>query len=328
MAVIGLWLTYAAAAAAALWLARRYASPIPARAGLALALLPLLFVGRAMLTGGVYGPSDLYFESDPWKELSAREGVAGVQNGILSDLAFANIPWRAAVREAVVNGRVPLWNRFVLGGNPLVGAAQAGVFHPSTVLGLWLPLPMSWTFSCAFTLFLALLSAFVLFRDYGLGVRAALVGAMGWGFSTYVVFWNGWSVGPSTATFPLLVLGLRRLAHGSGRGGVGLTATALCLSLLGGHPESVLHTAAAGGVCFLWELFTSRDARERRARAIGGALAAGVLAALLTGPQLFPLLEALPHSAEYRQRRHALEVGPARQSVSLSESLPRLLPDL
>ncbi|HKD16608.1 MAG TPA: hypothetical protein VKG23_01980, partial [Thermoanaerobaculia bacterium] len=328
MAVIGLWLTYAAAAAAALWLARRYASPIPARAGLALALLPLLFVGRAMLTGGVYGPSDLYFEADPWRHLPIAREVGPPRNPILSDLAFANIPWRAAVREAVVNGRVPLWNRFVLGGNPLVGAAQAGVFHPSTVLGLWLPLPMSWTFSCAFTLFLALLSAFVLFREYGLGVRAAVVGAMGWGFSTYVVFWNGWSVGPSTATFPLLVLGLRRLAHGSGRGGVGLTATALCLSLLGGHPESVLHTAAAGGVCFLWELFTSRDARERRGRAIGGALAAGVLAALLTGPQLFPLLEALPHSAEYRQRRHALEVGPARQSVSLSESLPRLLPDL
>ena len=328
MTLIGLWLTYAAAAAAALWLARRHASPIPAWAALALALLPLAFVGRAMLSGGVYGPSDLYFEADPWSRLAMAREVGPPHNPILSDLAFANLPWRAAVRDAVVNGRAPLWNRFVLGGNPLIGAAQAGVFHPSTVLGVWLPLSMSWTFSCALTLFLALLSAFVLFRDLGLGARAALVGAIGWGFSTYVVFWNGWSVGPSTATFPLLVLGLRRLAREPGRGGVGLTTAALGLSLLGGHPESFLHTAAAGGVCFLWELFARREPRAPAGRAIVGAAAAGVLAVLLTAPQLFPLLEALPHSAEYRQRRQALDAGPTRQSVSVSESASRLLPDL
>ena len=44
----------------------------------------------------------------------------------VAGLAFANLPWRAAVREALVNGRFPFWNRFVLGGNPLLGAAQAG----------------------------------------------------------------------------------------------------------------------------------------------------------------------------------------------------------
>ena len=115
MALIGLWLTYAAAAAAALWLARRYAGPIPAWSGLVLALLPLLFVGRAMRSGGVYGPSDLYFQSDPWKRLPISREVGPARNPILSDLALANLPWRAAVREAVVNGRAPLWNRFVLG---------------------------------------------------------------------------------------------------------------------------------------------------------------------------------------------------------------------
>ena len=328
MALVGLWLTYAAAAAGALWLARRYAAPITTRAALALALLPLLFVGRAMLTGGVYGPSDLYFEANPWKQLPASRAALPARNPILSDLAFANLPWRAALREAVAHGHAPLWNRFVLGGSPLLGAAQAGVFHPSTALGLWLPLPMSWTFSCAFTLFLALLAAFVLFRDDGFGERAALVGAVGWGFSTYVVFWDGWSVGPSTATFPLLVLGLRRLAREPGRGGVGLTAAALCLSLFGGHPESVLHTAAAGGACFLWELFTVRKSPAGAGRAIGGAAVAAVLAALLTAPQLLPLLEAVPHTAEYRARRQALEAGPPGQSVPLSESSARILPDL
>ena len=55
---------------------------------------------------------------------------------------------------------------------------------------------------------------------------------------------------------------------------------------------------------FAWELFRRRG--PAAGRAIGAALAAGVLALLLAGPQLFPLLEAIPHSAEYRFRRAAL----------------------
>ncbi|HWZ87132.1 MAG TPA: YfhO family protein [Thermoanaerobaculia bacterium] len=298
---------------------------MPIRVGVLLALLPLVFTGKAMLLGRLYGPADLYATAEPWKRTTA-EGVAASPNPILSDLAFANLPWRAAVREALVNGRAPLWNRFVLGGNPLLGAAQAGVFHPSTWLGIWLPLSLSWTFSCSFTLFLAVLAGFLFFRDFGLGVHAALVGAVGWGFSTYVVFWDGWSVGPSTATFPLLLLGLRRLARAPAGGGVGLTAFALCLSLFGGHPESFFHCVAAGGVYFAWELAAA--GRRAAARAIGSALVAGGLAVLLTGPQLFPLLEVIPRSAEYRVRRAALSAGTARQSVPVAAAAARLLPDV
>jgi len=324
--VLALWLTYAASVSLAVWLARRYVQSVSVRTGLLLALLPLLFTGKAMLLGQLYGPSDLYFTADPWKPIAATRGTGPPQNPILSDLAFANLPWRAAVRESVVQGRLPLWNRFVLAGNPLLGTAQAGVFHPATWLGLWLPLPLSWTFSCTFTLFLGLLSGFLFFRDFGLGTRAALVGAAGWGLSTYMVFWNGWSVGPSTATFPLLLLGLRRLAREPGRRAMGLMVAALWLSFCGGHPESFFHSVAAGGVYFLWEL--AGAVRRQRPRAIGLALAAGGLALLLCGPQLFPLLEAIPHSAEYRARSQRLAAGAARQSVPFGAAASRLLPDV
>jgi len=281
-----------------------------------------VFTGKAMLLGRLYGPSDFYDTADPWKTLSP----APPQNPILSDLAFANLPWRAAVRESLSHGHLPLWNRFVLAGSPLLGTAQAGVFHPSTWLGVWLPVPLSWTFSCTFTLFLGLLAGFLFFGDFGLGARAALVGAVGWGFSTYVVFWNGWSVGPSTATFPLLLLGLRRLAREPGLRATGLAVAALCLSFYGGHPESVFHSVAAGGVYFLWEL--AGVARRQRPRAAGMALGAGALALLLCGPQLFPLLEAIPHSAEYRARLRTLGQEPGRQSVSIGAAAARLLPDV
>ena len=326
MTVLALWLTYGVAAAGALWLARRYGRGLSGRAAVLLAVLPLVFTGRAMLTGGLYGPADLYFGAAPWKNLPEAAAFSPPRNAILSDLAFANLPWRAAVRDAVLNGRAPLWNRFVLGGSPLLGAAQAAVLHPSTWLGLWLPLALSWTFSCTFTLLLALVAAFVFFRDFELGEAAALVGAVGWGFSTYVVFWDGWSVGPSTATFPLLLLGLRRLARGPRGNGIALTAAALCLSIFGGHPESALHAAAAGAVYFVWELAPS--GRGAAGRALAAAGVAGVLAMLLAAPQLLPLLETIPHSAEYRLRRGALAAGSAGGSVAPAEAARRLLPDL
>src|SRR6058998_828509 len=119
--VLALWVTWAATTAAAVWLARRFVTRFPGRVGILLALLPLVFTGKAFLEGELYGPADLDYQQYPWKAVAAENGIARIQNPILSDLAFANLPWRAAVREAVVNGRLPLWNRFVLAGNPLLG---------------------------------------------------------------------------------------------------------------------------------------------------------------------------------------------------------------
>src|ERR1700694_4566830 len=253
IATLALWLTYAAAVAGSLWLSRRCVGEVGRRAALLLAALPLVFVGKAMFLGRLYGPADLYTPYPPWRAPAALAGVAPPANPILSDLAFANIPWRAAVREAAASGRFPFWNRFVLGGNPLLASAQAGIFHPATWAGLPLPLPQSWHFSCSFTIFLSLLAGFLFFRDLELSEGASLLGAAGWGFSTYLIFWNGWSVGPSTATFPLLPVGLRRIAAGGPRG-VGLTVAGLLLSLCGGHPESFFHTTVAAGALFLTAL--------------------------------------------------------------------------
>ncbi len=325
---VALCATYAAAAAGSLWLARRCAGQVSRFAGLLLFLLPLVFTGRAMLSGAVYGPADLYPPFVPWRTAPSAV-VAPPANPILSDLAFANIPWRAAVREAVTNGRFPFWNRFVLAGNPLLATAQAGVFHPATWAGIFLPVPLSWTFSCTFTLFLGLLAGYLYFRDWSLSAAAALTGAAAWGFSTYLVFWNGWSVGPSTATFPILLLGLRRIAR-LGAHGVALTVTGLLLALWGGHPETFFHTAVAGGVVFAVDLIAA--ARRKRGGEVRVALLRGsgaaALSFLLAAPQLFPLLEAIPHSAEYRGRRSRLEAGVERQSVPAPEAAGRLLPAL
>jgi hypothetical protein len=294
-------------------------APVPRGARLALAVLPLVFTGKAFLIGGVYGPADLYFGHEPWKHTAEAQAIGPVRNPILSDIAFANLPWRSVVRESFVNGRVPFWNRFVLSGAPLFPAAGDAFFHPGTWLGIFLPLGLSFLFSCTFTLFLALLCAFLFFRDHALSPAPALVGAVAWGFSTCLLFWDGFAIGPTISIFPLLLLSLRRLARQPGPGSVALAVIALLLGISGGHPESFFHCLAGGAVYFVWEIAS----RPRRViRPIGAALLAGLLALLLGAPLILPLLDALPRTAIYGARQRQ------GQSVTTPESARRLLPAL
>jgi hypothetical protein len=285
-----------------------------------LAVLPLAFTGKAMLTGSLYGPADLYYGHEPWKRIASAQGITGIANPILSDVSFQGFPWRAAVFEAARAGKAPLWNRFLLAGNPLLGSAQAGVFHPSTWLSLLLPLPLSFTFSATFTIFLSLLCAFLFFADFGLSPRAATVGALGWSFSTLLLFWNGYAEGLTLAALPFLLLGLRRLARERDLRAAALTVAALLLSLAGGQPEMFLFSVATGGIVFLWGL--SRGRGRDAVRAVWLSLLAGGLALLLSAPLLLPVLEAIRNSSEYRARSQR----PSRQSVSAREAFARLLP--
>jgi hypothetical protein len=293
-------------------------------AGLALAVLPLVFTGSAFLAGGVYGPADLYYGHDPWKRTPQAQLIGPARNPILSDVAFANLPWRSAVRESLANGRIPFWNRFVLAGNPLFPGAGDAFLHPGTWLGIFLPVALSFLFSCTFTLFLALVCAFLFFRDHELSPVPALLGAVAWGFSTCLLFWDGFAIGPTISTFPLLLLSLRRVARRPGAASVALAVTALLLGLAGGHPESFFHCLAGGAIYFVWEI-ASRP--RGLIRSLGAALVAGLLALLLGAPLSLPLLDALPQTATYRTRRAASAAGePRRQSVSAPESARRLLP--
>ena len=103
-------------------------------------------------------------------------------------------------------------------------------------------------------LLIALLCAYLFLRDLWCGELASLLGALGWAFSNWMIFSLGVPLMPAAAPFPLLLLGLRRIAREPGRRSVALTVVALVLIGVAGHPETLLHACAAGGVYFLFEL--------------------------------------------------------------------------
>src|SRR5262249_34948947 len=129
----------------------------------------------------------------------------------------------------------------------------------------------------------------------------------------------GYPVASSIGPFPLLALGLDRLARDADRPAAVLTTISLVLIVVGGHPEMLLFAVAAGGGWFLFRL--ARGEPGRRGRAVRLSFLAGALALGLTAVQLVPLVEALPQTWErvFRSEWYAHQ----KKSVDAAQSVRR-----
>lgn len=305
-------LLYLAAGGAALFLAHRAVRRTSLAAAAVLLLLPLAFTGRALLTGRSYAPFDLAYHSAPLDAAAEEYGIHSGR-GIFLDLHCAIIPWRKAVQWALSQGEWPLWNPFLLCGDPLAGSAQPAPYYPVNLLALLLPLPLGFTFSTSLQLLLAAASAFLWCRELGCRERAALVGAAAWALSSFVGFWLEWPLGATLSLAPLVLLAVRRLAALPGAAAAGLLATALLLVALAGHPESLVHLVALGTTAALLELAARRG---RRATAVvGWALAAGAVTLGLAAVFLLPVVEVLAQTLEWRLRLGTREQMHAARAV-------------
>jgi Bacterial membrane protein YfhO len=312
---------YGASAALLIWLARRYVLALRLRTVLLLAAAPLLFTGHATLTGGVYGPVDILYGAEPF---AATFGAREARTPLLSDVTQQMFPWQKAVRDSFASGALPLWSPFALAGEPLLAVQQPAALHPGTWISLLLPLPQAWTFQMSLRLLIALLSAFLFLRDAGCRDASAMLGAAAWAFSDFMIFWLGYPVANSVGPFPLLLLGLARLVRDVDRRAVGLTATALVLIALAGHPETLLYAVTLAGVFFLFQLAAAGPGK--RLRPVLLSLVAGAIALGISAIQLASLAEALPQTWEYAMRSSFF--AHSRRSGTLIESARRAVPIL
>jgi len=315
-------LLYLAVALLLLWIAHRALMPLTRAAALVLILLPMCVTGKALLTGGVFGPVDLPYFTEPLRDMRVPLGVAKPHNGMLSDLYAQMIPWRKAVQFAISHGRWPLWNPFILSGTQLAAAAQPAAYSPFTLIACLLPVAHSITFSAAMTFFLAGLGAFLFARALGCREIVALSAAAGWMYAGGMAFFVLWSLGSSWAFLPLLLFATRRCVHAPGIRSAAILMIVLTLMLLAGHPETAFHIVFCGVVYGLVELLA---VRRNVARVLGAAAAAGIIALMLSAIYLLPMFEAAPQTMEQQFRMGGYRDVP--RGVALSESGARILTD-
>src|SRR4051794_28727185 len=282
---------------------------------LALLLLPLVFTGRALLTGRVYAPVEMAYMTEPLNAYRTEAGAPLPQNGMLSDIAFQMMPWRQALRQAVIANEWPLWNRFEGCGDVLAGAAQAAPFSPFTWIALLLPVAASFGYTGSIAFFVAALGAFLLARDFECSELASLIAAAIFTFSAPIALQILWPLGFAWAFLPLVLMATRRVIDSPSFQSFGVLTTALTLEALAGHPETLLHVTALGSTYGMYELL--RRGCTQRVRAIACAVTGGIAALLLSAMALLPFLDASRQTVEHRIRTEFFANAPLRVATGL-----------
>jgi hypothetical protein len=254
------------------------------------------FFAAPLVTPALQVPTDVVYESLPWREMLAAPVVPA--NPLLGDVPLQMIPYRQLVRERLLRGEAPLWAHEVGTGQPLLGNAQSAPFSPLGLLTLPLPPVRQLPVMAALRLFLSLLFTHCLLLELGAGAAGALFAAFAFTFSVFSICWALHPHGMAAAWLPGLALGLVLLRRG-GRGALaGLTACGTGLAL-SGHPETMAHGALAAALVAGGLLLGSGPAP--RGRFLVRLAAAAALTAGLTAPVLLPVVAALPEAIRTRQ---------------------------
>jgi len=328
MPCVAVVLLYLASASALFLAVRRLLSggAIQIRSMMILVVLPFVLTGPAIFSGKISWPLDTACMSEPYQSAGRKIGVEQIGNATLFDLAHQIHPWRFAVREAVEAGEWPLWNRTILCGDILAASAQPAPYHPVVLLSLILSPPWDLSFTVTATLFLAALSSFLLLKVTGCSEGPALIGAAGWMLSSLVAFMVGWPLGMAIAAAPWVLAGARAVTGEPGPRSAALLGTGLFLLILAGHPESILHVVAGGCVFALCLLLSGVSPAP--ARSIRWGVGAGIAAALVTAIHWLPVIDAIPQTADYPERRavFANQERNATPRVAFERLRPNIVP--
>jgi len=273
-------------------------SPAGAAPPLAGAFLALVLACGALLAPALVGgrdhlplaPALLY----PWRALRGDVHVLEARsNPVGGDTNFIHLPDARFLAASLAEGRLPLWNPWVLGGVPFLANALPGALYPGHLLFLFVEAPAAFGW-LAFVHQLLLGAGMLLFlRALGLPVAAALLGAAAMTLSLLVTARLHLYPGVETlAWLPWMFLGVERALVGR-RSGAPVVAAAFGLSMLAGFPQFALLGAAAAAAYALvrgpWGAGLARA---------GAGFAAG---ALLAGVQVVPSIELAGHAAHGRR---------------------------
>jgi hypothetical protein len=272
------------------------------------ALLAAVFLFEAIVTRQVLLPSDLAFRYDHvWLAQGRDPERVVAQNPILADVSDYYHPYRVFALGELRQGRLPLWNPYILAGTPFFASAQAALLDPVNVLTLWTGPFASWTFGAWLRITLLGWFSFGLARALGRSAVAAVGAGVVFMVCGFVTVWLNYPVVTSLVWLPALLWATLRLIETGQRRALAAVAGTTGALLVGGHPETQFLAGC------LWLAFCARALTllpPPRAAKLGArirSLAAGVaLGAALGAVQWVPFVEFLFGSNAFAARSEDL----------------------
>jgi hypothetical protein len=285
---------------------RRWYDGVPARVLAVFALALAILFGPVLAGGRLLLPLDGLRGAVPFQRLAPAEPPGNILQGDQIQLVTPSL---AAVREALAEGRWPLWNDHAGAGMPLLADPQAQAFQPLVLLGWPLPLLRAAGVVAALRVLVALIFAFLWMRRQGLGEAPALAGALAYGLGGFLLLWLGWPLANPAALLPLVLYAAARCDDPGGRRDALLLAAGVLSLCLGGHPETVLYALGLTALFVLDRI--RRRPRGRRWELARRTGAAALVAGMVAAPVLLPAVEYLPKTLRAARLREPAPAQPA-----------------
>ncbi len=232
------------------------------------------------LKGYVLVPSDVPAYFDPtMQELNPEHTIPN--NPLLSDHAQQFYVWHfLAAREMQENGRIPLWNPYILTGQPLLANAQPALFYPVNWLLFWLDPGKVAAARAVFNMLVAGAATLFLAKALGVSRWGSGLSAVAFAFSGALIVGPSHAYANSFVWLPVMMLGAEGIVRRENTAvSVILLGLGTGLSLLGGHPETAFHNVMIVTMFFglrLW--FANKKWNKRRTVMLfAGAAGMGLL---------------------------------------------------
>jgi hypothetical protein len=244
--------------------------------------------------------------------LAFPEIIFGRQTLYWSDLSWIHYPRHIFAAEEWLAGRVPLWDPFQHNGLPLLAEAQVGALYP--ISGLFLgPLSPSLELSLYILVHfvLAAIFTFILARSLEMGVAAATVAGLTFGFGGFLMAQvANLNIMTGAVWLPLILAGVILTCRQRSWLVALLAGIPLALQIFTAQPQIVFYTLITicgyGLYRVVADLGQTDLSSGRRIRATGhtiALLAVTILSGLLlAAPQLLPTLELQQLSVRSQER--------------------------
>ncbi len=191
-------------------------------------------------------------------------------DGFVSDITMAGMPFRAFLQRALAGSTSLFWCPGIYCGFPLHAAPEAGFFYPPNWV---LTFVGDATAAVDLGLFLHLLLAgagvLFLLREERLSAAPAVFGALSFAAGGFLLAHLKHVAMVATAAWmPWMFAGLLRIARGGGREGSGFLLAGLAVAAMGlaGHPQVAYIGMVAGTVFYLSFVMIPGADQEVRAR--------------------------------------------------------------
>jgi uncharacterized membrane protein YfhO len=245
-----------------------------------------------LFKGSIPFPGDLLVNSNPYSTQSFMGYNPGSYPNKAQgpDVITEIYPWRYFAVSQVKQGEIPFWNPYNFSGNPQMANYQTGVFYPLNFIYLILPFNLSWSILILLQPLLAALFMF-LFLKKGLNLKdpPSVIGAISFGFSSYMSVWMEYAnIGHTILWLPLILFFTKKLSEKISLFSFLGISISLLISFLAGYIQGVFYIYILSFFYYVFLIFSKKDYKAYKRHLL--FLVSLIIPLFISAFQIFPTL--------------------------------------